>query len=115
MKENKKEKNLRSIFGIFFSILLVTFLTLYLSQATGYYEYTAHKKVVFTNEQIKQFEQDIQDGKDVRMEDYLKNMEKDYSNKISKLGYHLSNTISDYVRDLLEATFKKLNTWMEEK
>lgn len=115
MKPDKNEKVLRRIFGIFCSILLVTFLTLYLSQATGYYEYTAHKKVVFTNEQIKKFEQDIADGKDVRMEDYLKNAEKNYSNKLSKFGYGLSNMMSKQVRGLLEKTFQKLNDWMKEE
>lgn len=114
MKPNKREKNLRSFFGITFSILFITFLTLYVSQATGYYEYTAHKKVVFTNDQIKKFEQDVLEGKDVHMEDYLENQTKNYSNKISKLGYHLSTTLKDYVRKFLEQTFKTINKWIEE-
>lgn len=115
MKPSKNEKKLRNIFGIISCILLITFITLYISQATGYYEYTAHKKVVFTNEQIKQFEKDIQDGKDVRMEDYLKNGTKDYSNKVSRFGYQLSSTLGDYVRTILENTFKTINKWIEEK
>lgn len=114
MKLSKTEKNLRHFFGTVSFILFITFITLYISQATGYYEYTAHKKVTFTNEQIKQFEQDILDGKDVHMEDYLANQTKTYSNKISKLGYHLSTTLSDSVKNFLESTFKTINKWIEE-
>lgn len=115
MKPSKKEAKLRNFFGITCCILLITFLTLYISQATGYYEYTAHKKTVFTNEQIKQFEKDIQDGKDVRMEDYLKNETKDYSNKVSRFGYELSSTLGKYVRSILENTFKTIDQWIQEK
>lgn len=114
MKPSKMEMNLRNVFGSLCLILFITFITLYISQATGYYEYTAHKKVVFTNEQIKQFEQDVIDGKDVHMEDYLENQTKTYSNKISKLGYHLSDALSETVKTFLERTFKTINKWIEE-
>ena len=113
MKKEDKEKLFKKIFSFVFLILLMTFLTLYLSQATGYYEFTEHKRVVFTNEQIKQFEKDVAEGKDVRVEDYLENQNKNYDNKVSRFGFQLSTTIGKYVKQGLEGTFKAINKWME--
>ena len=114
MKKEDKEKIARKIVTYLFITLLMTFVTLYISQATGYYEYTEHKKMVFTNEQIKKFEQDVADGKDVRIEDYLENQTKDYNNKVSKFGYQLSNTLGKYVKNGLAKTFEVISQWMEE-
>ena len=109
-----KEKRLRGVFGFFLISLLITFLTLYLFEATGYYQYAAHKKVVYTSEQIKQFEKDLKEGKDVRMEDYLDGQNKDYGNKLSKFGYHISTSISHHVKNFLQATFQMIYEWIKE-
>lgn len=113
MKKEDKEKLAKKIFRFLFLILLMTFFTLYLSQATGYYEFTEHKKVVFTNEQIKKFEQDVAEGKNVQIEDYLENQNKNYDNKVSKFGLQLSTMIGKYVKQGLEGTFNAINKWME--
>ena len=81
MKEKKKVLN--KIFKRIFLAILIAFTAIYISQATGYYEYEQHKSIVLTNEQIKKFESDIKDGKDVDALSYLKEEEKDYSSKIS--------------------------------
>lgn len=52
MKKEERIKLYSKIFKIIFWILLITFLTLYLSQATGYYEYELHQKVVLTEEKL---------------------------------------------------------------
>ena len=71
-------------------------------------------KVVFTSEQIQKFEQDILDGKDVTLEDYLTDQTKNYNNRISKFGNYLSVTIGDYVKQGLENTFEAIEKWIEE-
>ena len=102
--------NLLKIIGI---ILFVTFITLYFSQKAGYYEYTQYQKSVFTNEQIKKFEEDVNSGKNVDIENYLDNKTKDYSNNVSSLGYNISNTISDSVKSGIENIFKYISKTIE--
>lgn len=114
MKREDKIKIYKKIFKFCFWCCFITFLTLYLSQATGYYEYEQHKKVSFTNEQIKKFEEDVAAGKNVDLDSYLVEKEKNYSNKTSKLGYSISKTIGKYVKDGLDNTFNLINKAMEE-
>ena len=52
MKQDNKKKMINKIAGWFVFILFITFVTLYISQATGYYEYEQARKTAFTKEQI---------------------------------------------------------------
>jgi len=114
MKFEDKVKIYHKIFKFCFTISLVAFLTLYLSQAAGYYEYEQHKTATFTSEQIKKFEQDVAEGKNIDMKKYLKNSNKDYSNRISDLGYGLSNGVGDVVKTGIESIFGALNKMVDE-
>lgn len=107
MKEKKKILN--KIFARVFIAILIAFTAIYISQATGYYEYEQHKNVVLTNEQIKKFEQDVKNGKDVDALSYLEEEEKDYSSNISNFGLKLSNNLSKMVKNFMDKTFKVLN------
>lgn len=107
MKEKKKILN--KIFTRVFIAILIAFTAIYISQATGYYEYEQHKNVVLTNEQIKKFEEDVKNGKDVDALLYLEVEEKDYSSNISKFGLKLSNNLSKMVKKFMDNTFKILN------
>ena len=95
------EKILKTIF-IF---LFIIFITIYISQSTGYYEYELHKKTELTNEQIEKFETDIKDGKNVELEDYMEDITKDYSNGFSKMGTNFSKTASKYIKKGIEEIF----------
>ena len=68
------------MFRFCFMLSLLTFLALYFSQATGYYDYKEHKKVILTSEQIKKFEEDVANGKNLDIEEYLTNTDKNYQN-----------------------------------
>lgn len=107
MKEKKKLLN--KIFKRVFLAILIAFTAIYVSQATGYFEYEQHKNVVLTNEQIKKFEQDVKDGKDVDALSYLKEEGKDYSSKLSRFGLKLSENLSKMVKNFMDKTFKVLN------
>ena len=108
-----KEKMVNSIIKFIFLVLLLAFLTIYFSQAAGYYDIELHKKSVFTKEKIEQFEKDVADGKDVTIEDYLVETRKDYSNKTSDFGYFLSKNIGNYIKNGIEGTFKVINKFVE--
>ena len=72
MEENKKKKNtLDKIFGRIILTILVAFTAIYVSEATGYYEYEQHKKVILTEEKIKEFENDVKNGKNINIKDVI--------------------------------------------
>ena len=60
----KKTKTHERIFKYLFFTLFITYVALYFSGTTGYYDYSNYKKTVLTNEKIKQFEQDVKEGKE---------------------------------------------------
>lgn len=101
-------------FKISFYIFLIGFIALYLSQATGYYEFELHKKMVLTEEKIKEFEADVAAGKNIDIEDYLDITTKDYSSSASNLGHHISKTIGKYIKGGLDEMFKTLNKLVQE-
>lgn len=97
-------KNKKIIYFCFI-ILIVSFLSVFFSSKTGYYEYSNNKKTVFTEEKIKEFEKDISEGKNVNIKDYITDESKDYSNKITNLGNNVSNIITDSVNMFLKKSF----------
>lgn len=105
MKKDKKKKLYKFIFMVFF----LSFLVVYLSELTGYYEYQNHKKTTLTEEQIKKFESDVASGKEVDINEYLIVEKKDYDNGLSKLSSKLSDSISSLVQSGVENTFKFLS------
>lgn len=82
-------------------LLIILFLSLYLSQATGYYNYEENKKVALTEQAIKRFEQDVKEGKEIDVTKYLEE-EANYNNIYSKAGRKLSS--------LIETSFQKIMT-----
>ena len=81
MKKDKKKKIYKFVFTVFF----LSFLVVYFSELTGYYEYQNHKKATLTQEQIRQFEKDVANGKEVDINEYLVVEEKNYNNGLSEL------------------------------
>lgn len=114
MKTETKKKRANGVLLWIIIILFVTFMTLYISQATGYYEYEQGRKSAFTAEQIKQFEQDVKDGKEIDINVYLKNTNKNYQNNISKLSLNVSEGISKYTKLGIETIFEGLAKIIEE-
>lgn len=114
LKREDKIKIYKRIFKFCFTILFICFLTLYFSGAAGYYEYEQHRKSSFTSEQIKKFEKDVTAGKKVDINDYLDSNNQDYSNKMSDLGYQISDQLGKYVKMGIEGTFGALNKLVTE-
>lgn len=100
-----KEESLKVVF----ILLFIIFITIYISQATGYYEYELHKKTELTKEQIKQFEEDIKNNKNIDVTKYIENDAKKYSNEFSKIGSNFSNVTSKYIKKGINEVFKIIN------
>ncbi len=109
-----KNKKTNKIFKIIFTLCFVSYLTFYIAGKSGYYEYNERKKMTFTKEQIEQFENDVQSGKNIDIKEYLKNTDKDYQNKISKVTLSISENISKYTKKGVNIIFTKIGNAIEE-
>lgn len=109
MTNEKRINFIHQFSKILLIIFFISFLTLYLSKNSGYFEYQQYKKTSFTKEQIQQFEQDIRDGKNIDINNYLENEDKDYSNKMSNLGLFLSKKMEKFIKLSMDKMVKYLN------
>lgn len=94
MKANK-------IFKLIVTITILTFLFAYFIETTGYYEYKLQNKRILTEEEMQHFEQDVKEGKEIDIEDYLSNTNIDYSNKLTKTTSNISLKLNDYLKEFL--------------
>ena len=83
--EEKKKSNW------FLKILLFLFIiyfSLYMMDSLGYYN-IASKNVILTEEKIKEFENDVMNGKEIDIKEYTKD-NTNYKNVYSNFGYMIS-------------------------
>ena len=88
--------------------LVLLFLALYMTQATGYDAYNRARKTALTNQEIASFEQAIKEGKEIDTQSYLQKTEKNYNNKLSQLGLNVSLEIEKAFQKGMNAFFKAL-------
>ncbi len=62
----------KNAFRIVIFTLIILYTVLYITQATGYYEYTNRKTNTLTEKAVEQFEKDLKAGKKVSASDYIK-------------------------------------------
>lgn len=108
----KKKKY--NIFKIVFCIFAFIYLILFFSSYTGYYEYNNYKKTRLTNEQIKKFEKDIKDGKELDLKEYLVINKYSYKTKLTTLTIKLSEGISSIVTYGVKSAFKSIASFIDE-
>lgn len=89
-------------------MLFVVFAGFYIVSYSNYYDYDAKKRMTMTKEQIKQFEEDVENGVNIDVKKYLSINEKNYNNKISKITYRLSSTIGKTIEGALNTVFNKV-------
>lgn len=86
--------------------LIIVFFVMILASSSGYYEYELSKKTILTNEAIERFEQDLKDGKNIDIDDYVIKEEKNYDNRVSRMGNSISNKIDNVVSIGVKYLFK---------
>ncbi len=89
--------------------LFIAFVIMLISSESGYYEYRAYSKTRLTSEAIKQFEKDVNDNKNVSINDYLIDEYKDYSNLVTKTGNYLNKIIESFMNDGIKKTLKVIS------
>lgn len=97
------------MFIIMLSILFAIFITLYISQTTGYYNYEQYKKTELTKEKIAEFERDLKEGKEIKIDNYINKTEVNYNNNASLMGLKISNTIKKYMKKGIDGTLTMLS------
>jgi len=106
----KKTEVLIYVLKNLFVCALVIFLGIYISLSNGTNNYKAYKKSELTAEKIKQFEEDVKNGVNIDLENYIDTTDNISSNKISKAGTYLSDKITTLTKTLIKTMFKVLET-----
>lgn len=104
----------KRLFQIFIWFLFLSFLVLHFAQARGYYEDLNNQKASLTEEKIKQFEEDVKSGKEIKVENYIVNIKKDYSNKISGFGLFTSKIFAKYFKKGMNGIFGGVDKMVNE-
>lgn len=108
--EKKKKPNwfLRTVL-----LLFILYLSLSIAMETGYYESKLNERTILTEEKIKEFEQDVREGKEVDINDYVSEKNRDFSNSATKTGVFFSSLIQEFMSKGINGmvdVFKKLFT-----
>ncbi len=98
-----------------FLLLFLVFVGLYFTAGSGYYETEERKKTSLTEEQIALFEQDVKEGKEIDLENYLSLNDKNYDNVISSTALSVSQKIGEYFEKGLNTFFNAMASAMNPK
>ena len=109
MDKPKKPNWLLRILGILF----VIYLSLTIAINTGYYEAKLSEKTTITEENMRKFEEDVKNGEEVDIKDYVTDTYEDYSSNTSKAGIKVANVVEKFmtngINDIIDI-LKKLFT-----
>jgi len=103
----------KDIFKYIIMTGLIAFSCLFLALKTGYYETEEKNKMILTNKQIMEFEKDVSEGKQVDINNYLKDSYVDYSNSFSKKMDRASLEIEKVFNKVLKELFKRASSIVE--
>lgn len=95
-------------------LICFSFVVSYIIYETGYYEYKLQNRAVLTKEQMEQFESDVNNGKDVTLNDYVVDSRVDYSNKLTNITVKVNNKVNKYIKKSIESIFKILNSFVSD-
>ena len=85
--------------------LFTFYVVLLLVQSQGYYKTRSEKAKILTDEQIEKFEKDVQDGRNIDVNEYIIYKDKDYTNDISTNIYKVSLKLETIVDKTVKLIF----------
>lgn len=112
MSDNQKLYN--KIFKYIFIVLLIVYLGLFVANNSGYYSFTMRNRKELTDSQIKKFEEDVKNGIEIDLNDYLNVETISYQNNISRLGYDISNFCEGFIKHSVYKIFDLFSDLIEE-
>ena len=98
------------ILFIFLSFLVFFFVLLF-AESHGYYKNKNEKAKILTETQIKNFEKDISEGKEIDLKKYVLYEDKDYSNKLSTGIYKISLGVEKIFDKTIKIVFNKMGDY----
>lgn len=102
-----------NIFKFILLCFIICFLVILFAGKTGYYEKKLRDNSILTEEQIKKFEEDLKNGKNVDISNYVINENKDYTTKLTSDVYSVSlkleKTIDKIVKFIFNEVGKNIN------
>ena len=97
----------------FGSLIILIFLFSYFIEYSGYYEYNLQSKKNLTEEQIKKFEDDVKNGKEIDLNSYLEKTTIDYSNSLTRSTSQANLKLNEYLKKLLTGGFDILGKFIK--
>lgn len=98
---------MKRIIKLSFTLLVIIFFITYVNR-NNYYE----NSYTLSNESIKEFENDLRDGKDINPRNYLPK-KKNYSNRYSLIFTKISKSIEIVVNKSLKKFLNYLENWQK--
>ena len=96
-------------------ILFIIFITMFFASFTGYYDYENKKQAIMTEEKIKQFEQDVKNGVNLDLTNYIDKPKNNYNSFLAKVGSKTSKFISNTVSSSVSNFFGFLIKFVDQK
>lgn len=96
---------MKKVIIMFFLSLFVFYIILLIAQSQGYYKNKNEKAKDLTEEQIKDFEKDVKDGKAIDVRKYVLYEDRDYTNNVSDDVYKLSLKLEGIVDTTIKIVF----------
>lgn len=103
------------VFKLIMTILVIIYLGLFIANNTGYYSFSLRNRKELTDEQIKKFEEDVKNGVEIDINDYLSMETISYQNNISSLGYNISSTLENLIKTGVYKIFDFFSDLVEKK
>ena len=95
------------------SLIILIFLFSYFIEHSGYYEYNLHNKKNLTEEEIKRFESDIREGKNIDLNSYLSKDNIDYSNSLTRTTSNANLRLNEILKKLIKNGFNLIGKFIE--
>lgn len=96
---------MKKVFLIMFMSLFTFFVILLLAESQGYYKTRSEKAKTLTEEQIIEFEKDVNNGKKIDLKKYVLYEDKDYTNAISDNIYRTSLKFESFFNATVKLIF----------
>lgn len=99
---NKKKKTNKGL--VLLGVLFILYLIVLYAKGSGKFDYKEYNKMIITKEAMNRFEEDVKNGVDLSINEYINSYQKDYSNTITKIGAK----IGEETKKAMTTTFPKI-------
>lgn len=103
----------KRVMKVSFGGIILIFLFSYFIEYSGYYEYNLQSRKNLTEEQIKKFEDDVKNGKEIDLNSYLEKTTIDYSNSLTRSTSQANLKLNEYLKKFLTGGFDILGKFIK--